>query len=123
MRVMPGGKAPGMPAKQCSCGAGYCPDCYEKMPGIFGEELGPIVMVLTPIGAIGYYVARFGMVGSAVLWVLGLSIAAGIGLYLALVAPLSRILRLAKQCPICGGRTASDWRSLPLVELHKTGPS
>ncbi|MCD6350991.1 MAG: hypothetical protein J7M26_02630 [Armatimonadetes bacterium] len=117
MRVTPGKKGQGMPAKQCSCGAIYCPDCYEKMPGLFGEELGPIVMIFTPIACVGYYVARWGAMGSGVFWVLGVSIAVGIGLYLGVVAPLSRIVKLAKQCPACGGRTASDWRSLGLVEI------
>jgi hypothetical protein len=120
LRVTPGRKGKGMPAKRCSCGATFCPACYDRMPGLFGEELGPIVMIFTPVAVVGWWLARYGVSGTEVLLVLGLSIAAGIGVYLAFVAPMSRMLRLAKQCPICGGRTASDWQSLGLVEEHKT---
>ncbi len=120
MKVGLAGKGSGRPAKQCSCGAVFCPDCYEKLPGLFGEELGAIVMVFTPVAAVGWYLAKYGMAGIDVLLVFGLSILGGIGLYLAVIAPMSRIVHLAKQCAICGGRTASDWRSLSIVEQHKT---
>ena len=115
--LTPGEKSKGLPAKQCSCGATYCPDCYDKLPGIFGEELGPIVMIFTPLAATGAYVAYFGMHGTVALLIFGISIIAGIGIYVGVVAPLSQMFRIAKRCGVCGGRTASDWRSLPM--LHR----
>ncbi len=106
----------GLPAKQCTCGALYCPECYEKLPGIFGEELGPIVMIFTPIAIVGAYIAYFGLHGTLVLAIFGISIIASIGFYLAIVAPASRMFGIAKRCAVCGGRTASDWSSIPLAE-------
>ncbi len=114
MRKAAKGRGKGLPAKRCTCGAVYCPDCFDALPGIFGEELGAIVMVFTPIAAVGYYLAAIGPKLPQVFIVLAVSIGIGIGLNLSVVAPLSRILRLAKQCPACGGRTCADWSSIPL---------
>ncbi len=106
-------KAP-LPAKRCSCGAIYCPECFDHLPGIFGEELGAIVMLFTPLVAVAVYVYVAGPHPLGMLITLFVSFLGTVGLYLAVVAPVSRIMKLAKQCQVCGGRTASDWSSLQI---------
>ena len=107
-------KAP-LPAKRCSCGAIYCPHCFDQLPGIFGEELGPIFMLFTPLVAVAAYVYLKGPHPLGMVITLFTSLLGTVGLYLAVVAPLSRILKLAKQCQVCGGRTASDWSSIRIL--------
>ena len=107
-------KAP-LPAKRCSCGAVYCPECFNQLPGVFGEELASIFMLFTPLVAVAAYIYLRGPHPIGMLITLFASLLGTVGLYLSVVAPLSRMLRIAKQCQVCGGRTASDWSSLQIA--------
>ncbi|MBC7286901.1 MAG: hypothetical protein H5T86_02435, partial [Armatimonadetes bacterium] len=83
--------------------------------GIFGEELAPIFTLFTPLICVAAYVYLKGPEPIGMVVTLFASLLGTVGLYLSVVAPLSRMLKIAKQCQVCGGRTASDWSSVPTV--------
>jgi hypothetical protein len=107
----------GTPAHACSCGAVYCPECYaDKLPGHFGEEVKSLPLYVVPIAAVGYYVAAYSATLQHTGIVLGASVLGGLLINNQVYLPLSRILGLAKQCRVCGGRTFADWHAISIVE-------
>ncbi len=112
----PGAPVLGTPAHACSCGVTYCPECYEGLHGVFGEEMKSLPLYFTPIAAVGYYLAAHNVTLEYTGIVLGASLLGGVIINQQVYLPLSRILGLAKQCRVCGGRTFADWRAVSIVE-------
>lgn len=117
--ISPDAPITGDPAHACSCGAVYCPACYrDRLRGSFGEELKSLPIYIIPVASLGYYLAVYtptlAYTGAVVLG----SILGGFFINHSLYLPLSRVLRVAKQCRVCGGRTFADWHRVSIVELE-----
>jgi hypothetical protein len=115
--VAPEAPVIGDPAKRCTCGAIYCHQCYDsRLPGYFGEEMRSAAALFIPIAAVGYYLAAYHPTLKLTGIVFGASVLGGVFINQQFYLPMSRILRIAKQCRACGGRTFADWTSMAVVE-------